>query len=55
MTNYIGIALVGLAESSNYKGKRSIFAGKAKLRKALYMAAVTSLRCNQKLKRSFNC
>ncbi len=40
-------ALVGLAESGNY-GKRSIFAGKAKLCKALYMAAVTSLRCNPK-------
>ncbi len=38
-------------ESGNYKGKRSIFAGRSKFRKVLYMAAVASLRCNQKLKR----
>jgi transposase len=47
-------ALTGLApyarDSGCYKGKRSIFAGKSNLRKVLYMAAVASLRCNQKLK-----
>jgi len=47
-------ALTGLApyarESGQYKGKRSIFAGRGNLRKVLYMAAVASLRCNKKLK-----
>jgi transposase len=45
---------VGLApyarESCSYKGRRVIFAGRGKLRKVLYMAAVASLRCNNKLK-----
>lgn len=47
-------SLAGLApyarDSGNYKGKRSIFAGKSGLRKVLYMAAVASLRSNIKLK-----
>lgn len=47
-------ALVGLApfarDSGNYSGKRSIFAGRGNLRKILYMAAISSLRCNKKLK-----
>lgn len=47
-------ALVGLApynrESGTKRGKRSVFAGRAKVRKALYMAAVASLRVNKKLK-----
>ena len=47
-------SLIGLApfarESGQYRGKRSIFAGRANLRKVLYMAAVASLRCNQRLK-----
>ena len=47
-------SLVGLApfarDSGQYRGKRSIFAGRANLRKVLYMAAVASLRCNHKLK-----
>ena len=47
-------SLIGLApyvrDSGNHKGKRSIFAGKAGLRKVLYMAAVASLRCNLRLK-----
>lgn len=47
-------ALVGLApfdrDSGQYKGRRSIFAGRNSLRKVLYMAAVASLRCNAKLK-----
>ncbi len=51
-------SLIGLApfakDSGNYKGKRSIFAGKNSLRKVLYMAAVASLRCNRKLKTFYN-
>lgn len=47
-------SLVGLApyarESGNYRGQRSVFAGRGNLRKVLYMAAVASLRCNHKLK-----
>lgn len=47
-------ALVGLApfarDSGMHKGRRSIFAGRNSLRKVLYMAAVASLRCNEKLK-----
>lgn len=47
-------ALVGLApysrDSGQYRGKRSIFAGRGGFRKVLYMAAVASLRCNPKLK-----
>ena len=47
-------ALASLApyarESGQYKGKRSIFAGRRNLRKVLYMAAVASLRCNKRLK-----
>jgi|JI7StandDraft_1071085.scaffolds.fasta_scaffold66655_2 transposase len=47
-------SLVGLApfarDSGQYRGKRSIFAGRSNLRKVLYMAAVASLRCNHKLK-----
>ena len=47
-------SLVGLApfakDSGQYRGKRSIFAGRNSLRKILYMAAVASLRCNEKLK-----
>ena len=47
-------APVGLApfarDSGQYRGKRSIFAGRSNLRKVLYMAAVASLRCNHKLK-----
>jgi transposase len=49
-------SLIGLApyarESSSYKGRRTIFAGRSKIRKILYMAAIASLRCNNKL-RSF--
>lgn len=48
------VSLVGLApfakDSGNYKGKRSIFAGKHHLRKVLYMASVASLRCNKRIK-----
>lgn len=51
-------SLVGLApyarDSGSYRGKRSIFAGKAALRKVLYMASVASLRCNAKLKNFYD-
>ena len=47
-------ALVGLApfarDSGQYRGRRSIFAGRANLRRVLYMAAVASLRCNTRTK-----
>ena len=47
-------ALVGVApynrESGQTAGKRAILAGRAPVRKALYMAAVASLRVNTKLK-----
>lgn len=46
-------SLIGLApfarDSGNFKGRRSIFAGRVHLRKVLYMAAVASLRHNPKL------
>jgi transposase len=44
-------ALAGLApydnESGRFKGKRSIFGGRAAVRAVLYMAAITAMRCNQ--------
>jgi len=44
-------ALAGLApydrDSGKYKGKRSIFGGRAAVRSVLYMAAITAIRCNQ--------
>ena len=47
-------ALVGLApfarDSGNYRGRRSIFAGRSNLREVLYMASVASIRCNKRLK-----
>lgn len=47
-------SLIGLApfarESGSYKGRRSIFGGRAYLRKILYMASVASLRVNKTLK-----
>ena len=47
------VSLIGLApfarDSGCYQGKRSIFAGRAMIRKILYMAAVASLRVNQPL------
>jgi transposase len=43
-------ALAGLApydrDSGKYKGKRSIFGGRAAVRSVLYMAAITAIRCN---------
>jgi len=43
-------ALVGVApynhDSGAMKGRRSIFGGRASVRSALYMAAVTAIRCN---------
>lgn len=47
-------ALVGVApynhDSGAMKGKRSIFGGRASVRSALYMAAVTAIRCNPVIK-----
>lgn len=47
-------SLAGLApfarDSGQYRGKRSIFAGRDNLRKVLYMVAIASLRCKHKLK-----
>ncbi len=43
-------ALVGLApfnhDSGSFRGKRSIWGGRASVRSALYMAALTAKRCN---------
>ena len=43
-------ALAGLApmayESGNYRGRRRIVGGRARVRKALYMAALTAVRCD---------
>ena len=47
-------SLVGVApfahDSGTMKGRRSIWGGRAAVRKALYMAAVASVRCNPVLK-----
>jgi transposase len=47
-------ALVGVApynhDSGTMKGQRSIFAGRASVRSALYMATVTAIRCNPVIK-----
>ncbi len=47
-------ALVEIAtyarESRNWKGRRSILAGRSYLRKILYMASVSAIRCNERLK-----
>jgi len=49
-------ALIGLApfnrDSGQFAGRRSIWGGRAEVRSALYMAAVTAIRCNPAL-RSF--
>jgi len=51
-------SLEGLApfarSSGQYNGKRKIFSGRANIRKVLYMAAVASLRCNDKLKKFYD-
>jgi transposase len=43
-------ALVGVApydrDSGKWRGKRSIFAGRAAVRSVLYMATITAIRCN---------
>ena len=50
-------ALVGVApydnQSGNFSGKKPIRAGRKSVRQVLYMAAVASLRRNQKMKRLF--
>ena len=47
-------AMVGLApmnrDSGQMRGKRSITAGRAKLRRVLYMATISAIRCNPLLK-----
>jgi transposase len=47
-------ALVGVAplnrDSGKYKGRRSIWGGRSKVRTVLYMCAVTAIRCNPKIK-----
>jgi transposase len=47
-------ALAGLAprarDSGTVKGARTIFGGRAELRRALYMAAVSAMRCNPELR-----
>lgn len=47
-------SLIGLApfsrDSGKQKGKRSIYGGRAHVRKVLYMAALVAIRFNQKLK-----
>jgi transposase len=47
-------ALAGLApydqSSGNWQGRRAIYGGRARVRKALYMAALTAVRCNPTLK-----
>jgi transposase len=49
-------ALVGVApydrDSGKWKGRRSIFAGRAAVRSVLYMATITAIRCNPTI-RSF--
>jgi transposase len=48
-------ALIGVApfnrDSGRFKGKRAIRGGRASVRSALYMAAVTAMRCNPVIKR----
>jgi transposase len=47
-------ALAGVAplnrDSGLYKGRRSIWGGRARVRTVLYMCAVTAIRCNPKIK-----
>jgi len=51
-------ALVGVApmnkESGNYKGKRRIRGGRANVRKVLFMAIMSAMQSNPKLKRQYN-
>jgi transposase len=50
-------ALVGLAplnrDSGQYQGRRSIWGGRAEVRSALYMAALTAIRCNPTIRRCY--
>lgn len=51
-------ALVGLApfnrDSGKMRGRRSIFGGRAEVRRTLYMAALTAIRFNPAIKRFYN-
>ncbi len=48
-------ALVGVApydrDSGKWKGRRSIYAGRAAVRSVLYMATITAIRCNPTIRR----
>lgn len=50
-------ALVGLApfnrDSGRFKGQRTIWGGRARVRSVLYMAAITAIRCNPPIKRFY--
>jgi len=50
-------ALVGVApmnkESGNYKGKRRIRGGRANVRKVLFMAIMSAMQSNPKIKRQY--
>lgn len=52
------VALIGLApmnrDSGQYRGRRSIIGGRALIRKALYMACISGIRCNQLLKNFYH-
>jgi transposase len=47
-------ALVGVApfnhDSGRYRGKRRIFGGRGNVRKVLYMASLSAIRCNEQLR-----
>lgn len=51
-------ALVGVApfnhDSGSYRGKRSIWGGRADVRNVLYMAAVSASRCNPQIKELYD-
>lgn len=50
-------ALVGVApyncDSGKFKGKRTIFGGRAPVRSLLYMATLSAIRCNEKIKAKY--
>lgn len=50
-------ALVGVApyarDSGEYRGQRRIMGGRANVRRVLYMAALTAIRCNQSIKATY--
>ena len=52
------VSLAGLApycfDSGKFKGKRIIWGGRSQVRSILYMSALTSIRCNKRLKEFYN-